>query len=121
MALPAFFGSQYEPSVAAMERSGALEETLRDEYDVAAPESWPEYLAEAGGVMGAQIPVPSGMFKGVGALGRYVPKVVKSGVDAVRRIPGVKTATAIAGAIPEFMLPIRASETTPWVLELARY
>lgn len=103
IALPTFFGYKGSETMnEAGQRVQNLDTALRAQHDIPEAETWADYLGGAAGIMAGQLPVPSGIAKGAaGALGRFVPKVVK----AAANLPVVKQAGALLGSVPEFMLP----------------
>lgn len=112
LALPAFFGYEGSETVnEASQRVQELDDALRAQYGTPLPESWGDYFGEAGGIMGAQIPMPAGGGKSLaGALGRYgkyVPEVVRR----VGRSRPVRIAKGILGSVPEWFMP--TIEPTP--------
>src|SRR5690606_7350764 len=100
--LPAVFGLAGEDSVSgeALRKMEIIEQAMREQYDIDEPQGALEHGAEALGMMLGQIPVaPLGVAKGVaGALGRYVPKILKGRAARAAALP------FRAGA--EFMAPV---------------
>jgi hypothetical protein len=78
-------GYQYpEFAEEAAARSSAVQEAMEKKYDIPPPEGFLQHLAGALGTMGAQIPAPTSLAGGVGALTKMLPKTVHAATAPVR-------------------------------------
>lgn len=88
-----------EFSKRASDRTQQLDEGLRQDMGIGPPESWMDYLAEAGGTMLAQIPTPGGESASMKSLPKFLGPLSRM----IQRIP--KPIRKVAGGIPEWFMP----------------